>query len=121
MSLRSVETASPREIISIFSFRSRADSVMKTLAASFGSTLASARARAMPAFSNVVNVSRNTVYTHIRNLKEKTDSSRMVELIGKLNDVNLPLIAKHEDSSKAEYQMGQLGDDTPVDGPRKRT
>ncbi len=45
ISLRSVETASPRAMISILVFRLRAVSVMKTLAASFGSTVASARAR----------------------------------------------------------------------------
>ena len=43
------------------------------------------------------NVSRNTVYTHIRNLKVKTDSRRMAELIRKLNDVNL-IIARREDT-----------------------
>ena len=45
------------------------------------------------------NVSRNTVYTHIRNLKDKTGSSRMAELIRKLNDANLTVIAKREDAS----------------------
>ncbi len=40
------------------------------------------------------NVSRNTVYTHIRNLKLKTDSHRIAELIRKLNDVNLAIVAK---------------------------
>ena len=43
------------------------------------------------------NVSRNTVYTHIRNLKVKTDSRRMAELIRKINDVNL-IIARREDT-----------------------
>jgi DNA-binding CsgD family transcriptional regulator len=32
-------------------------------------------------------LSSNTVYTHIRHLKEKTGSGRMAELIRKLNDV----------------------------------
>jgi DNA-binding CsgD family transcriptional regulator len=45
------------------------------------------------------NVSRNTVYTHIRNLKDKTGSRRMAELIRKLNDANLTVIAKREDVS----------------------
>ena len=46
------------------------------------------------------NVSRNTVYTHIRNLKVKTDSRRMAELIRRLNDVNLLVIARREDSPR---------------------
>jgi DNA-binding CsgD family transcriptional regulator len=33
----------------------------------------------------------NTVYTHLRRLREKTGSTRMAELIYKLNDLQLPL------------------------------
>jgi DNA-binding CsgD family transcriptional regulator len=44
------------------------------------------------------NVSPNTVYTHIRNLKDKTGTSRMAELIRKLNDANVTVIAKREDA-----------------------
>ncbi|MBR0719095.1 helix-turn-helix transcriptional regulator [Bradyrhizobium liaoningense] len=36
-------------------------------------------------------VSLNTVYTHLRKIKEKTDCSRMAELIRKLNDLQVPL------------------------------
>jgi DNA-binding CsgD family transcriptional regulator len=36
-------------------------------------------------------VSLNTVYTHLRHIKEKTDCHRLPELIRKLNDVQMPL------------------------------
>ena len=36
-------------------------------------------------------LSLNTVYTHLRRLREKTGSSRMAELIHKLNELRLPL------------------------------
>jgi DNA-binding CsgD family transcriptional regulator len=36
-------------------------------------------------------LSRNTVYTHLRRLKEKTGVKRQPDLIRKLNDVKLPL------------------------------
>lgn len=36
-------------------------------------------------------LSRNTVYTHLRHIKEKTGSSRLPELIRKLNDLQVPL------------------------------
>jgi DNA-binding CsgD family transcriptional regulator/PAS domain-containing protein len=36
-------------------------------------------------------VSLNTVYTHLRRLKEKTDCKRMSELIRKLDDLQVPL------------------------------
>ena len=61
-SLRSVEGNSPRAMIVSLSLSERADRVMKTLAASSGSTVASARARSMPAarstFSSVASPSR---------------------------------------------------------------
>jgi PAS domain-containing protein/DNA-binding CsgD family transcriptional regulator len=38
-------------------------------------------------------LSLNTVYTHLRRLREKTGSSRMAELIHKLNGLRLPLRA----------------------------
>ncbi len=41
-------------------------------------------------------ISANTVYTHIRHLKDKTGSRRMAELIRKLNDVQVMVIAKRE-------------------------
>jgi DNA-binding CsgD family transcriptional regulator/PAS domain-containing protein len=40
------------------------------------------------------SVSLNTVYTHLRRIKVKTGSSRMVELIRKLNDLQVPLQSK---------------------------
>jgi DNA-binding CsgD family transcriptional regulator len=39
-------------------------------------------------------ISPNTVYTHIRNLKEKTGSRRMAELLRKLNDAHSAIVAK---------------------------
>jgi len=42
-------------------------------------------------------ISANTVYTHIRHLKEKTGSRRMAELIRKLNDVQVTVVAKREE------------------------
>ena len=36
-------------------------------------------------------VSRNTVYTHLRRIKEKTTCHRLPELIRKLNDLHVPL------------------------------
>jgi DNA-binding CsgD family transcriptional regulator len=39
-------------------------------------------------------VSPNTVYTHIRNLKEKTGSRRMAELLRKLHDAQAVIVAK---------------------------
>jgi DNA-binding CsgD family transcriptional regulator len=36
-------------------------------------------------------ISLNTVYTHLRRIKEKTETKRMAELIRKLNDLQVPL------------------------------
>ena len=36
-------------------------------------------------------VSQNTVYTHLRRIREKTGCHRLPELIGKLNDVRMLL------------------------------
>ncbi len=36
-------------------------------------------------------LSANTVYTHLRRVREKTGCSRMPELIRKLNDLQVPL------------------------------
>lgn len=41
-------------------------------------------------------LSTNTVYTHIRRIKEKTGCTRMAELIRKLNDVQVAVVAKRE-------------------------
>jgi DNA-binding CsgD family transcriptional regulator len=67
------------------------------------------------------NVSRNTVYTHIRNLKIKTDSRRMAELIRKLNDVNLRIIAKREDTQGRSLDGISSRHPGPFTVSRKRT
>jgi DNA-binding CsgD family transcriptional regulator len=36
-------------------------------------------------------VSLNTVYTHLRRIKEKTGCRHMIELIRRMNDLHLPL------------------------------
>ena len=36
-------------------------------------------------------VSLNTVYTHLRRLKDKTGSRRLAELVGKLNGLRTPV------------------------------
>ncbi len=41
-------------------------------------------------------ISPNTVYTHLRRIKEKCNCSRMAELIRKLNDVRIAAVAKCE-------------------------
>ncbi|MGZ5805092.1 MAG: helix-turn-helix transcriptional regulator [Xanthobacteraceae bacterium] len=47
-------------------------------------------------YARQCQISPNTVYTHIRRLKEKTGSARMAELIRKLNDVQVAVVAKRE-------------------------
>ncbi len=37
------------------------------------------------------SLSRNTVYTHLRRIKEKTGSTRMTELLSRLNSASLPV------------------------------
>lgn len=44
------------------------------------------------AYARRRNVSRNTVYTHIRRIREKTGCTRMAELIRKLNDVQVSVV-----------------------------
>ena len=44
-------------------------------------------------YARQTNVSSNTVYTHIRRLKDKTGSRRMAELIRKLNDAKSAIVA----------------------------
>ena len=77
-SLRSVETASPRAMISIVRLRLRALSVMKTLAASFGSTLASARARAMPASCSIGLVGGVALNAEVAGLACLLDPARIL-------------------------------------------
>ena len=43
------------------------------------------------AYARVRAVSLNTIYTHLRRIKEKTGCHRMPELIRKLNDLGVPL------------------------------
>jgi DNA-binding CsgD family transcriptional regulator len=45
------------------------------------------------AYARQRKVSPNTVYTHIRRIREKTGCTRMAELIRKLNDVQMPVVA----------------------------
>lgn len=45
------------------------------------------------AYARQRNVSPNTVYTHIRRIREKTGCTRMAELIRKLNDVQMPVVS----------------------------
>jgi DNA-binding CsgD family transcriptional regulator len=68
-----------------------------TLRSVFGLTEAEADlARALQAGTTIGDyaakraVSLNTVYTHLRRIKEKTRCRRMPELIRKLNDLRLP-------------------------------
>ncbi len=46
------------------------------------------------AYARAHAVSLNTVYTHLRRIKEKTSSRRMPELIRKINDLKAPLRPK---------------------------
>ncbi len=71
---------------------------MQMLRNLFGLTEAEADlARALQAgttpgdYAQVRAVSLNTVYTHLRRIKEKMDCRRMPELIRKLNDLGVPL------------------------------
>jgi DNA-binding CsgD family transcriptional regulator len=48
------------------------------------------------AYARKRKVSPNTVYTHIRRIKEKAGCNRMAELIRKLNDVQVAIVAKRE-------------------------
>ncbi|HLH94085.1 MAG TPA: hypothetical protein VKW08_03115 [Xanthobacteraceae bacterium] len=41
-------------------------------------------------------VSANTIYTHLRRIKEKTGCNRMAELIRRLNDIQVAVVAKRE-------------------------
>jgi DNA-binding CsgD family transcriptional regulator len=43
------------------------------------------------AYARERDVSINTVYTHLRRLKDKTGCTRLSELIRKLNDLQVPL------------------------------
>jgi DNA-binding CsgD family transcriptional regulator len=45
----------------------------------------------LAAYAAARGLSLNTVYTHLRRLREKTGCSRMPELIRKLNDIRVPL------------------------------
>jgi hypothetical protein len=45
-------------------------------------------------YARTRRLSLNTVYTHLRRLREKTGSNRLPELIHKLNELRLPLRAE---------------------------
>lgn len=77
---------------------SRSGAAIQVLREVFGLTEAEAHlAQALQAgialaeYARTHAVSRNTVYTHLRRIKEKTGCHRMAELIRKLNDLPLPL------------------------------
>jgi DNA-binding CsgD family transcriptional regulator len=42
-------------------------------------------------YAEARHVSLNTIYTHLRRIKEKADCTRMADLIRKLNDLQVPL------------------------------
>ncbi len=74
---------------------------MEVLREAFGLTEAEADlARAiqagvsLPHYAQARAISLNTVYTHLRHVKEKTGTNRTVELILKLNSVRMPLAAR---------------------------
>jgi DNA-binding CsgD family transcriptional regulator len=46
---------------------------------------------ALGAYAREHAVSLNTIYTHLRRIREKTGCNRMAELIAKLNDLQVPL------------------------------
>lgn len=76
----------------------RHESSIDVLREFFGLTLAEAGvAQALLAGVSLAEYARqsalsfNTVYTHLRHIKEKTDTKRQAELIRKLNDIRLPL------------------------------
>jgi DNA-binding CsgD family transcriptional regulator len=48
------------------------------------------------AYARQRNVSANTVYTHVRRIKEKTGCTRMPELIRRLNDLRVTVVSKPE-------------------------
>jgi DNA-binding CsgD family transcriptional regulator len=45
-------------------------------------------------YARARRVSINTVYTHLRRLKDKTGSGRLADLIRKLNDLSVPTAAR---------------------------
>ncbi len=77
---------------------SRSAAAVRTLRELFGLTEAEANlAQALQGgirlaeYARTRALSLNTVYTHLRRVREKTGSTRMPELIRKLNDLQLPL------------------------------
>ena len=77
---------------------SRQASAQTVLRAAFGLTEAEAAlagalqsGRAPGDFARQSGVSLNTVYTHLKRIKEKTGCSRMPALIRKLSDLQAPL------------------------------
>ena len=45
----------------------------------------------VPQYARENALSVNTIYTHLRRIREKTGCSRLPELIHKLNELRLPL------------------------------
>jgi DNA-binding CsgD family transcriptional regulator/PAS domain-containing protein len=79
----------------------RSTTAVNLLRQAFGLTKAEAEVadalrmgRSPDSYARQCQISPNTVYTHIRRLKEKTGSARMAELIRTLNDVQIAVVAK---------------------------
>jgi len=72
-----------------FGLRFRKPKQIVTVAAMLGTR----GSRALSDYADGRALSLNTVYTHLRRLREKTGSNRMAELIYKLNELRLPLRA----------------------------
>jgi DNA-binding CsgD family transcriptional regulator/PAS domain-containing protein len=85
-------------VVFIHAARGHTAAATGTLRKIFGFTEAEASlAQALQAglplgeYANSRRLSLNTVYTHLRRIKEKTGCRRMTELIRKLNDLQVPL------------------------------
>jgi len=99
--LVSEHTRQPQKCIAILFVRdphARGALALVTLRELFGLTEAEANlAQALQSgttvndYSSKRGLSLNTVYTHLRRLREKTGSNRLPELIHKLNELRLPL------------------------------
>lgn len=66
-------------------------------------------------------LSHNTVYTHLRRIKEKTGCRRMPELIRKLNNLQVPLrfTATHRERATAPDLSHKIGVTPPLNLPAK--
>jgi len=90
--------AQRKAVVFIHDLRGHSAAAAATLRDIFGFTEAEASlAQALQAsvplgeYANSRELSLNTVYTHLRRIKEKTGCRRMAELIRKFNDLQVPL------------------------------